>query len=93
MLGTRLLPSGSSSFVVPSFEAFDITSAPEGGWVWFVSGKAVRNGDETLIGYLSESDVKAVRVLNADHSVVETTTLYNNFLDDDHETAVLRGPS
>lgn len=77
---------GGGAFAsAPPLAAFDITSAPEGGWVWFVSGKAIRNGDETIVGYLSESDVKAVRIDNDDQSVIQTATLYNNFLDDDHE--------
>lgn len=95
MIARRLLASGGAgTFPVAQLEASELLAAPDGGWVWFVSRKAIRNDDETLVGYITGGgDVKASRILNADLSTVETTTIYDNFLVDDHEppSFVVRG--
>lgn len=78
----------------PDFEAVVLTTPGEGGWVWFGSNRAIRNDDETIAGYITGGgDVKAIRIDNATRAVVETTTLYDNFLVDDHEppSFVVRG--
>jgi hypothetical protein len=85
-----LAAGGDGAFVVPgAAEAFTITSAPEGGWVWFASPKAIQNGTDTIIGYIRDGgtggDVRAAVVDSATRTVTSTTMVYDNFLDDDHE--------
>lgn len=90
---TRLLPaahgSGGFSLPVPDYATYTITSQPEGGWVWFTSNKAITDGTNTITGYLRDGgtggDVRATIIDNATRTVTSTTTLYDNFLDDDHE--------
>lgn len=92
--GLLAAAGGSGGFVLPTpYAVTTVTSAPEGGWVWFGSNRAIRSGDESIVGAVVDGDIKAYRIDNDDRSVLETTTLYDNFLDDDHEppSFVVRG--
>lgn len=83
-----MVGGGSGSFTPPVLTASTITAASEGGWVWFGANRAIRNGAETITGYTtgnSGGDVKAIRIDNATRTVLATTTLYDNFLLDDHQ--------
>ncbi len=81
-----LAAGGGGSFVLPSYDVFGLTSPNEGGWVWFGSPRAIRNGDATIFGYVRDTgDVRAALIDNDTRTVTSTTTLYDNFLDDDHE--------
>lgn len=88
-----LVTGGGGSFVGPelppsALEAFTITSAPEGGWVWFGAPRAVNLGTSTVAGYTTGSsggDVKNILIDNATGAVTATETLYDNFLLDDHQ--------
>lgn len=91
VLARRIPRGGSGGFTGPvvDYTVHNLTSAPEGGWVWFGAARAITNGSTTIAGYLRDGglggDVRAVIIDNATRTVTSTTTLYDNFLDDDHE--------
>lgn len=85
----RLLMAGSGGAFTPppSLVASVLTTPGEGGWVWFGSCRAIASGSSTIAGYItgtSGGDVKAVLIDNATKAVTTTTTLYDNFVVDDH---------
>jgi hypothetical protein len=88
-LGQRLLMAGQGGAFTPPapYTITDLTSPAQGGGVWFGAARAVRNGDDTIAGYQtgdSGGDVKAILIDNDTGAVTSTTTLYNNFIVDDH---------
>lgn len=85
MLSWRLIASGSGGGLTPVQQSSVIAAVPEGGGVWFGAPRAVRMGDQTIIGYQTGSgDVKAALVDNDTLAVDSTATLYDNFIVDDH---------
>jgi hypothetical protein len=49
-----LAAGGGGSFVVaPTFSTFTVSSAPNGGWVWFVDDRAIYYGGKTFFGAIT----------------------------------------
>lgn len=82
-----LATTGGSGAFPQGLHGTDLTSTPEGGWVWFVDPRAIASGGYTYVGYNAGGDAKIDVSLAGVHQA--TRTVHAALEYDDHDVPSL----